>query len=83
MIQESSVLLRVEHLKESTGRVTVDSLTNLVDFIDEDQRVLDSDALECLYDLPWQGPVDIWTSEQTSMHRSGPRHTRHRSFGDP
>lgn len=71
MIQESSVLLRVEHLKESTGRVAVDSLTDLVNFINEDQGVLDSDALECLYDLPRQGPADIWTLEQTNGHRSG------------
>jgi len=66
VIQESGILLRVEHLKESTGRVTVDSLTDLVDFINEDQRVLNSDALECLDDLPGQGPVDMWTLEQTS-----------------
>ena len=59
VIQESSVLLRVEHLEESAGRITVDSLTNLVDFVDEDQRVLDSYALECLDDLPGQGPVDM------------------------
>jgi len=58
VIQESSVLFRIEHLKESTGRVTVDSLTDLVDFIDEDQRILDSDALECLDDLPGEGTVN-------------------------
>ena len=63
MIQESGVLLRVEHLKESTGRVTVDSLANLVDFIDKDQRVLDSYTLEGLDNLPGQGPVDAWTLE--------------------
>ena len=57
MIQESGVLLRVKHLKEGTGRVTVDSLTNLVDFIDEDQGILDSDALECLDDFPRKGSV--------------------------
>jgi hypothetical protein len=36
MIQESGVLLGVEHLKESASRVTVDSFTDLVDFVDED-----------------------------------------------
>lgn len=59
MIQESGILLRVKHLKEGTGRVTVDSLTNLVDFIDEDQRILDSDALECLNNLPGQGSACV------------------------
>jgi hypothetical protein len=52
VIQESAILLGVEHLKESTGRVAVDPLADLVDFIDEDQRVLDSDAFKCLNNLP-------------------------------
>ena len=66
MIQETGVLFGVEHLEESTGRVTVDSLTNLVDFVDEDQRVLDPDALECLDDFPGQSPAKTWISEQPS-----------------
>ena len=52
VIQESGILFGVEHLKKSTGRVAIDPLTDLVDFIDKDQRILDSDAFECLNDLP-------------------------------
>jgi len=58
VVQESAVLLGIEHLKESASRVTVDSLTDLVDFIDEYQRILDSNALECLDYLSGQGSVD-------------------------
>ena len=36
VIQESGILFGVEHLKKSTGRVAIDPLTDLVDFIDED-----------------------------------------------
>ena len=61
VIQESSVLLRVEHLKKSTGRVAVDSFPDLVDLIDEDQRILNSNAFECLDDLPGEGTVDTWS----------------------
>lgn len=35
MIQESAVLLRVEHLEERASRVSIYSFANLVDFIDE------------------------------------------------
>jgi hypothetical protein len=66
VIQESGILLGVEHLKEGAGRVAVDSLTDLVNFIDEDQRILDSDALECLDNLSRQGSTDTATLEQAS-----------------
>ena len=52
MVQEGGILFGVEHLKKSTGGVTIDPLADLVDLINEDQRVLDSDALECLNNLP-------------------------------
>lgn len=51
-------MLRVEHLEESTGGVTVYPLTDLVDFIDEDQRILDPNAFECLDNFPRQCPID-------------------------
>ena len=57
MVQECGILLGVEHLEESTSRVTVYSLTDLVDFINEYQRVLDSDALESLDNLSGQGSM--------------------------
>ena len=52
MIQESAVLLRVEHFEEGTGRIAIYTLTDLVDFIDEDQGVLDANAFKCLDNLP-------------------------------
>ena len=58
MVQEGGILFGVEHLKKSTGGVTIDPLTDLVDLINEDQRVLDSDALECLNNLPGQSSVN-------------------------
>jgi len=57
VVQECGILLGVEHLEESTSRVTVYSLTDLVDFINEYQRVLDSDALESLDNLSGQGSM--------------------------
>lgn len=59
VVQETGVLFRVEHLKESASRVAIDSLTNLVNFIDEDQGILDSDTLECLDNLSGEGTVDV------------------------
>lgn len=51
MIQECSVLLWVQHLKQSTGGVAVVPATNLVDFIDENKRVFSAYALQGLDDL--------------------------------
>lgn len=66
MIQEGVILLRVKHFQEGAGRVAVYSLTDLVDLVDEDQWVLDTDALECLDDLPRQCSVVKRTSAQAS-----------------
>ena len=43
MIQEAAVLLGVEHLEESAGGVSVVSLADLVDFVDDDNGVLSGD----------------------------------------
>lgn len=58
VIQESVVLLRVEHLEERASGVAIYPLANLVDFINEDQWILDTNSLECLDNLPRQGSVD-------------------------
>lgn len=55
VIEESCVLFRVKHLEEGAGRIPVDPATNLVDFIDQDKRILCTHALERLDDLAWQG----------------------------
>ena len=54
MIQECRVLLRIQHLEQGTSGVTVVSATNLVNLINEYQRILGAHALECLDDLSWQ-----------------------------
>ena len=59
MVQKRVVLFGVEHLEEGAGRVAVYPLTNLVDFIDEDQGVLDTNALECLDNLPGECSMSI------------------------
>ena len=46
MIQETSILFWIEHLKEGTRRVSVVTPTDLVDFVNEDERILSLDALE-------------------------------------
>ena len=63
VIQERGVLFGVEHLKKCTGRVAIDSPTNLVNLIYQDQRILDSDTLESLNNLSGQGTVDTRTLE--------------------
>lgn len=74
MIQEGVILLRVKHFQEGAGRVAVYSLTDLVHFVDEDQWVLDTDALECLDDLPRQGSVVKRTLARTSPRNSFTTH---------
>lgn len=51
MIQELRVLLGVEHLEKSTRGVAVVSSTNLVDLVDEHERVFRVHLLERLNDL--------------------------------
>lgn len=54
MIKEGRVLLRVQHLKQSARRITVVSAADLVDLIDEYQRVLSAYTFERLNDLARQ-----------------------------
>ncbi len=51
VVEECRVLLRVEHLKKRTRRISIVSSTDLVTLIDEHKRVLSTDALQCLNDL--------------------------------
>lgn len=83
VIQESGILLGIEHLKEGAGRVTINPLTDLVDLIDEDQRILDSDTFECLNNLPGECSVKTWALEQAGRHKADSQHTQRRSFDDP
>lgn len=51
VVQEAAVLLGVKHLKESTCGITVVTLTDFVNFIDEYEGVFRLNALEGLDDL--------------------------------
>lgn len=82
MIQEGVVLLGVKHFQEGASRVAVYPLTDLVDFVDEDQWVLDTDTLECLDDLARQGSVVKRTLAQP-VHVTVLQHTQRKSFDDP
>ena len=51
MVQERRVLLGVEHLEERTRRIAIVSTTDLVNLVDQHERVLGPDAFERLDDL--------------------------------
>ena len=55
MVQEGVVLFRVEHLQKCARWVPVDATTDLVHLIDEDERILRTDTLECLNNLSRKG----------------------------
>lgn len=76
MIQEGIVLFRIQHLEESAGRITVDSSTDFVDFIDQNQWVLSANALESLDDLSRKSSVGHLSNE-ISMIDSRAIRTRH------
>ena len=52
VIQERGVLFGVEHLKKSTCRIAIDSPTDLVNLVYQDQRILDPDTLQRLDNFP-------------------------------
>lgn len=57
VIQERRILFGVQHLEQGTGWVTIVSPTNFVNLINEHQRILGTDTLECLNNLSRQGSV--------------------------
>jgi hypothetical protein len=76
VIQEGSVLLRIQHLEQSTRWISVMPLSNLVDFIDQNQRVLGCNLLQRL---------NRFTRHSTIISSVLPRTkqlTQHRSFDD-
>lgn len=48
VIQERPVLLRIKHLQEGARRVSVVATADLVDFVNQNERVLGSDLLQSL-----------------------------------
>ena len=57
MIEESIILLRVQHLEKRARRITVDTPANLVNLVNQHQRVLRPYSLQSLDDLAWQRTV--------------------------
>lgn len=53
VIQELGVLLGVEHLEQRTRRIAIVSTSNLVNLVDEYERVLGLHLLERLDHLSW------------------------------
>ena len=51
MVQEAAVLLRVEHFKKSTRRITIVALSDLVNFIDKYEGVFSFYTLQGLNNL--------------------------------
>ena len=55
MVQETVVLLWIQHLQESTSRITIDSTTDLVDLVNKYKWVLRPNSLKRLDDLSRKG----------------------------
>ena len=55
MVQESIVLFWVKHLQKRARWVPVDATSDLVHLIDEHERILCANTLECLNDLSREG----------------------------
>ena len=51
VVQESCILFGIEHFQQSTGGVAIVATSNLVDFINQDERILSTNTLESLDDL--------------------------------
>lgn len=55
MIQESRVLLGIEHLEQRTRRVAIVPFTDFVHLVDKNKRVFGANSLERLDDFARQG----------------------------
>lgn len=55
VVQKITVLLRVEHLQQGAGRVTLKTHADFIDFIDHDNRVGGFGLLEALNDFAGHG----------------------------
>ena len=51
MVKEGRVLFGIEHLEQRTSRIAVVSTTDLVNFINQYEGILSTDALQRLDDL--------------------------------
>jgi hypothetical protein len=56
VVQEAVVLLRVKHLKKSARRIAIVSASNLIDFVNQNERILGADSFQSLDDLARQCP---------------------------
>ena len=78
VIQERGILLWVEHFEQRTGWISIMSLSNLVDFINQDQGVLCCDLLQCLNRFTRHSTTISCIPGQLKREL-----TRRKSFGDP
>jgi hypothetical protein len=53
MIEEAAVLLRVEHFKQSAGRIAIVTSADLVHLIDKYERILSANPLKSLNNFAW------------------------------
>ena len=73
VVEERSVLLRIEELEQRGRRITLEPAPELVDFVDQNHRVGNARALEALHQLTGHGahvrapvPFDLRDVAQTS-----------------
>jgi len=55
VVEETAVLLRVEHLEEHRGRIAAEVLADLVHLVEHEDRVEDPEPLKLLGDAPGHG----------------------------
>src|SRR5262245_51204631 len=51
MVAEGNVLLRIEHFEQRRGRIAAEVVSELVDFVEDEDRVLRFGAAKALYHL--------------------------------
>jgi len=54
MVQEAIILLRIQHLQQRTGRVSIVSPAYFIHFIDQNERIFGLHAFQRLYNLTRQ-----------------------------
>lgn len=74
MVQETIILLRIQHFQQSTGRISVDPTTDLVNLVDEHKRVFGADSFECLDDFSRECTDILFYSTSHMRKRNGKRH---------
>jgi hypothetical protein len=79
MIKECIVLFGIQHFEEGAGGITIDTTTDLINFIDQNEGIFRADAFQSLNNLARQSSEQIRSVIRSS---SSPqiRHTQHKFF---